>query len=404
MGAKHAAGVKAARVARLPRPPAPPKRKGTPPGGKQRCGVCGELGHKASRHRSAGAGPVRHLKVVRGGKSAIPLAKPAPIPPAHEPAQHVPGADARRASEEAAQVFMNPMVGRPLAPDAPATAVAVASPAAADPAPTPKPKRGPRRRMKLLRARVAERKLKQRLDGPAPPAPPPPKPPTAAQERVRAAAWAADPALERATRHQDGDPDIAWEDVITPRAEPPPTAPASAGGVTPLVVPPPRKCTPRRWLPTESLKRQARELRRKENRPHAADVELLNRDDLRPRERPECAVGEDGKPGIKRWWGTGSCPYVRCRYHLAIDYKPDTGSFKVLKGWDDGRGACALDLAEDGEHTLEQVGALTGVTRERARQIIIKALIATGMSAEAADELATAAPATEREDEDDDDE
>jgi hypothetical protein len=39
-----------------------------------------------------------------------------------------------------------------------------------------------------------------------------------------------------------------------------------------------------------------------------------------------------------------------------------------------GPDTCSLDIAERGEHTLEQVGDLLGLTRERARQLEEKAL------------------------------
>ena len=53
------------------------------------------------------------------------------------------------------------------------------------------------------------------------------------------------------------------------------------------------------------------------------------------------------------------CPYGACRYHL--DENP-TGA------------SCALDVACEGPHHLEEVGAILMVTRERVRQIEAKAL------------------------------
>jgi transcriptional regulator len=39
-----------------------------------------------------------------------------------------------------------------------------------------------------------------------------------------------------------------------------------------------------------------------------------------------------------------------------------------------GEAVCVLDIADQGELTLEEIGKLTGVTRERVRQIEEKAL------------------------------
>lgn len=91
------------------------------------------------------------------------------------------------------------------------------------------------------------------------------------------------------------------------------------------------------------------------------------------------------------------CPYVGCRYHLALQVNPATGSIGLNRPrpagkstvwrkrklgdlaeqaveWLQGmRETCALDVAERGA-ILEEVGQLIGVTRERVRQIEEKAL------------------------------
>jgi hypothetical protein len=85
-------------------------------------------------------------------------------------------------------------------------------------------------------------------------------------------------------------------------------------------------------------------------------VELADVD--RPRTRGDCAEGE--RP----------CPFVGCRYHLAVDVL-DTGSLRITGDLDleAMRSTCSLDVADQGEHTLLEVGELLNLTRERVRQI-----------------------------------
>lgn len=80
----------------------------------------------------------------------------------------------------------------------------------------------------------------------------------------------------------------------------------------------------------------------------------------RPRCRADCARGP--RP----------CPYLGCRYHLALDAKR-TGALFFPFGEDleleQLAETCVLDVAERGGVTLEAVGALLNLTRERVRQI-----------------------------------
>lgn len=65
------------------------------------------------------------------------------------------------------------------------------------------------------------------------------------------------------------------------------------------------------------------------------------------------------------------CIAVSCKYHLAIDVT-DHGSLKLNfpdVPIEDMRETCALDVADRGGVTLEEVGVHTGVTRERVRQL-----------------------------------
>lgn len=88
----------------------------------------------------------------------------------------------------------------------------------------------------------------------------------------------------------------------------------------------------------------------------------------RPKTRAECLPGG---PNAAR-----PCPYVSCRYHLFLDVRR-TGSIKLnfrRRGIDKLAETCALDVADGGPHSLEHLGHLMGVTRERVRQVADRAL------------------------------
>jgi hypothetical protein len=66
------------------------------------------------------------------------------------------------------------------------------------------------------------------------------------------------------------------------------------------------------------------------------------------------------------------CPFVGCKYHLYIDVHPVRGSIKVnvpdVEVWEMTE-TCALDIADRGGITLEEVGQIMNLTRERVRQL-----------------------------------
>jgi hypothetical protein len=66
------------------------------------------------------------------------------------------------------------------------------------------------------------------------------------------------------------------------------------------------------------------------------------------------------------------CPFVSCKYHLYIDVHPVRGSIKVnfpdVEVWEM-TDTCALDIADRGGITLEEVGEIMNLTRERVRQL-----------------------------------
>lgn len=65
------------------------------------------------------------------------------------------------------------------------------------------------------------------------------------------------------------------------------------------------------------------------------------------------------------------CPYVSCSYHLYLDVQPN-GTL-VLNQPDaevyELEHSCALDVADEGGITLERLGAVLNLTRERVRQL-----------------------------------
>src|SRR6478735_115923 len=85
----------------------------------------------------------------------------------------------------------------------------------------------------------------------------------------------------------------------------------------------------------------------------------------KPRTRAECADGP--RP----------CPFISCKHHLYVDVSPRTGAIKLnfpdLEVWELAE-SCALDVADRGGTTLEDVGAIMNLTRERIRQVEVKGL------------------------------
>jgi len=92
------------------------------------------------------------------------------------------------------------------------------------------------------------------------------------------------------------------------------------------------------------------------------------RDSGRNRPKEPLACGHKGDEAI---WHSRPCPFVGCRHHLLIDVT-GRGSLKLNfpdRDWDEIPQTCSVDVAEEGEHTLEQIGDFMNVTRERARQL-----------------------------------
>ena len=133
--------------------------------------------------------------------------------------------------------------------------------------------------------------------------------------------------------------------------------------------------------------------RRRRTRPRSKTIAMkrLTREELRvgalmyppvdiprPTTRAECK--EEMRP----------CPWVACKHHLYLDINPETGSIKInfpdLEPWELPH-TCSLDVAEKGGITLEEVGEIMNLTRERIRQVEVRGLLKLKMGSPSADEL-----------------
>src|SRR6478735_8923841 len=131
-------------------------------------------------------------------------------------------------------------------------------------------------------------------------------------------------------------------------------------------------------LSPEITREQRRSRRKRDVRARTISVKRMTKRELeigrllfpetdywQPQSRAECLDGP--RP----------CPFVSCKHHLFIDVSPRTGAIKLnfpdLEVWDLGE-SCALDVADRGGTTLEDVGAIMNLTRERIRQVEVKAL------------------------------
>ena len=94
---------------------------------------------------------------------------------------------------------------------------------------------------------------------------------------------------------------------------------------------------------------------------------LVYPDDVdRPATREHCSADARGP--------ARSCS---CSHHLYLDVNPETGAIKLnfphLEVWEMAE-TCSLDVADRGGITLEEVGAILNLTRERIRQVEVRGL------------------------------
>jgi hypothetical protein len=92
----------------------------------------------------------------------------------------------------------------------------------------------------------------------------------------------------------------------------------------------------------------------------------------KPKTRAECMTGQ--RP----------CPFISCKHHLYLDVNPETGSIKLnfpdLEVWEM-KETCSLDVADRGGVTLEEVGEILNLTRERIRQVEVRGLLKLKLAA-----------------------
>ena len=144
-------------------------------------------------------------------------------------------------------------------------------------------------------------------------------------------------------------------------------------------------------MPPEVSRKVRRRRRRTRPRSKTIAMKRLTREELRqgalmyppvdiprPTSRAECR--EEMRP----------CPWVACKHHLYLDINPETGSIKInfpdLEPWEL-KHTCALDVAERGGITLEEVGEIMNLTRERIRQVEVRGLLKLKMGSPSPDEL-----------------
>jgi len=130
---------------------------------------------------------------------------------------------------------------------------------------------------------------------------------------------------------------------------------------------------------TPALSRKVRHKRRLRARSKTIAPRRLTKEELRFREllpilddpdrpatRGQCK--EEMRP----------CPYVSCQHHLYLDVSSRTGAIKLnfpdLEVWEMAE-TCSLDVADRGGITLEEVGEILNLTRERIRQVEVRGLL-----------------------------
>ena len=126
----------------------------------------------------------------------------------------------------------------------------------------------------------------------------------------------------------------------------------------------------------------ARPRHRRRDRPRSKTIALkrLTREELRKGALANPPVEDIDRPMTRAECKDmpRPCPFVACKHHLYLDINPRTGSIKInfpdLEPWEL-QHTCALDVADSGGLTLEEIGLITNLTRERVRQVEVRGLL-----------------------------
>jgi hypothetical protein len=107
-------------------------------------------------------------------------------------------------------------------------------------------------------------------------------------------------------------------------------------------------------IPASKLRGSRRHLRLIASQPSVSEL---------PKTRGECRDGP--RP----------CGYLTCRHHLALDVS-FAGGVKVhwMPDEDPAWPTCSLDVADLGQHNVDETAVLLGCSRERVRQVEEQAL------------------------------
>jgi hypothetical protein len=124
---------------------------------------------------------------------------------------------------------------------------------------------------------------------------------------------------------------------------------------------------------------QRRSRRKRDVRARTISVKRMTKRELELGRMLYPDVEDVVKPTTREDCGQGArpCPFVSCKHHLYLDESARTGAIKLnfpdLEVWEMTE-SCALDVADRAGTTLEEVGAIMNLTRERVRQVEVNGL------------------------------